>query len=69
MNGASPEVCESRVVACHRFFDDGRCPLGWRGNLLGHGGNGVGNRCEVWADAGLVCRWLWAPFWCGLVPS
>ena len=29
MNGASPEVCESWVVACRRFLDDGRCPLGW----------------------------------------
>ena len=24
--------------------------------------------CEVWADARLVCRWLQAPFWRGLVP-
>ena len=44
MNGASPEVCESWVVACRRFFDDGRCPLGWRPNLLGHGGPG---RCQA----------------------
>ena len=68
MNGASPEVCESWVVACRCFLDDGRCPLGWPPNLLGHGGNGVGDRCEVWADARLVCRWLQAPFWCGVVP-
>ena len=68
MNGASPEVCESWVVACRRFLDDGWYPLGWRPNLLGHGGDGVGDRCEVWADATLVCRWLQAPFWCGVVP-
>ena len=42
MNGASPEVCKSWVVACCRFFDDGRCPLQWRPNLLGHGADGVG---------------------------
>ena len=36
--------------------------------LAGHGGDGVGDRCEVWADARLVCRWLQAPFWCGVVP-
>ena len=58
MNGASPEVCESWVVAYRRFFDDGRCRIGWRPNLLGHGGDSVGDRCEVWADARLVCRWL-----------
>ena len=69
MNGASPEVCESWVVACRRFLDDGRCPLGWRPNLLGHGGDGAGDRREVWADARLVCRWLQAPFWCGVVSA
>ena len=58
MNGASPEVCESWVVACRRFSDDGRCPLGRRPTLLGHGGDGPGDRCEVRADARLVCRWL-----------
>ena len=68
MNGAYPEVCESRVVACRRFFDDGRCPLGWRSNLLGHGSDGVGDRCEVQADVRLVCWWLEASFWCGVVP-
>ena len=42
----------------------------WGGgpNLLGHGGDGAGDRREVWADARLVCRWLQAPFWCGVVP-
>ena len=68
MNGAPPEVCESWVVACRRFFDDGRCPLGRRPNLLGHGSDGVGDPCEVRADARLVCPWLQAPFWCGVVP-
>ena len=58
MNGAFPEVCDRSVVACRRFFDDGRCPLGWRPKLLGGGGNGVGDRCEVRADVRLVCRWL-----------
>ena len=62
MNGASPEVCESSVVACRCLFDDGRCPLGLRPNLLGHGGDGVCDRCEVRADARLVCRWLEGPF-------
>ena len=54
VDGASPEVCESWVVACRRLFDDGGCPLGWRPHLLNHGGNGVGDRCEVRADAWLV---------------
>ena len=58
MNGASPEVCESWVLVYRHFFDDGQCPLGLRPNLLGHGGDGVGNRFEVWADARLVCWWL-----------
>ena len=35
--------------------------------MMGHGGDGAGNR-EVWADARLVCWWLQAPFWCGVVP-
>ena len=68
-DGASPEVCECRIVACRRFFDDGLCPLWWGPNLLGHGGDGVGNCCEVRADARLVCWWIEAPFWCrGLSP-
>ena len=58
MNAASPELRESWVVACRHFLDDGQCPFRWRPNLLGHGGDDVGNRCEVWADARLVCRWL-----------
>ena len=33
-----------------------------------HWGGGVGDRCEVWADARLVCRWLQASLWCGVVP-
>ena len=68
MDGASPEVSERWVVACRRFFDDGLCPLGWCPNLLGHGGDGVGDRCEVRADARLVCWWLYDPFWYGVVP-
>ena len=68
MNGASPEMCESSIVACNCLFGDRRCPLGWRPNLLGDCGNGAGDGCEVRADARLVCRWLEAPSWCGVVP-
>ena len=58
MNEASPEVCESWVLACRRLFDDGQCPLGWRPNLLGHGGDRAGDRYEDRVDARLVCRWF-----------
>ena len=68
MNGASAEVCESWIVAGRRLFNDGRCPLGWCRNLLGHGGDSVGNRCEVRAEARLGSWWLEAPIWCGVVP-
>ena len=54
MDGASPEVCESWVVAYRRLFDDERCPSGWGPNLLGHGDDGVGYCCEVRADGLLV---------------
>ena len=68
ISGASSEVCERWIVACRRFFDDRRCPLGWRPNSLGHGSDDVGGRCEVRADARLVRWWLEAPFLCGVVP-
>ena len=63
------KVCKSCIVACCRFFDDGRCPFGWRPNLLGHGSEGAGNRCKVRAEARLVSWWLGASFLCGVVPQ
>ena len=58
MNAASPEVCKSLIMAFRRFSDDGRCALGWRPNLRGHGGNSLGDRCEVRVNASLACWWL-----------
>ena len=63
MDGAFPEVCKRQIVACRRFFDDGRCPLGMCPNLLGHSGDGVGDRREFREEARLVSWWLEALFW------